>query len=403
VDYGAKGTRLIHPTKCSCKLDPFLLLTALNSFGIVAAENNNKWIVKTTMKPQHSTLLIKSYFIITILCLGKIFGATGQTLFNVHNALDYISESININFFINFASIFAAVCTLFIVSITRTPAIHRQFHSKILPEFNVKIDNSYRKIFYYFLIVSNIASGVFSSAGAYLGTFTLIEFVSHLANHPLLTTGEMVLSQSIAIFFALSSFVAFYSFNIYKAKINSVKLANMNKKNSKDFFNKIAFKTAIVSMLNILSLPFISYFLTKHALHKMPCVLSYFSFDMIKYIASFAAITALISSLTTTVAAMHEYFSKEKVEVNRESTFMAVFRYVTYTTGIVDCSASGLGTFLGVVTISNDLFLASNKFIILAAVGSALSSALLIFSFSVRQGFNDLIDYMQNRKVVSYM
>lgn len=349
----------------------------------------------------NSNILIKTYLVIIILCVGKIIGATGQTLFNVHNSLNYIFQSINTNFAINMASIFAALCTLFIVSITRSPAIHRQFHSRLIPDLSFDIKNIYRKSLYHFLVVANIVAGVFSSVGAYLGTITLIEFIANICQHPITNTWEIIISQGIALFFSISSFVAFYSFNIYKAKLNSIKLATINKKSSKAFFNRIAIKTAIISFLNVLSLPFISYFLTKHALHKMPCLLDFLSLSIIKYIAVFAAVTALISSLTTTVAAMHEYFSEPKNPDQSESTFLAAFRYITYMTGIVDSSASGLGTFLGVVTISDDLFCAPNHFVIVLAVGSALSSALLIFSFSVRQGFNDLIEYLQRRRVIA--
>lgn len=293
------------------------------------------------------------------------------------------------------------MCTLFIVSITRAPAIHRQFHAERIPDLFLKIESIYRKAIYYFLMIANISAGIFSSAGAYLGTITIIEFVAITFNHPIVNTWQVTLAQLFSLFIAASSFAAFYSFNMHKAKINSIKLASLNKKNSNALFSKTAFKTLIVSLLNIISLPFIAYFLTKHAFHKMPCLLSYVSSNVIKCIAFFSAITALVSSLTTTVAAMYEYFGEVKSSDHNESTFLASFRYITYMTGIVDCSAGGLGAFLGVLTVTNDLFFAPNQYVILLAIGSALSYAVLIFSFSVRQGFNDVIEYIHRRKIIS--
>ena len=293
----------------------------------------------------------------------------------------------------------AAVCTLLIISITRVPAIHRQFRPA-LKENNVFFslaDNClYKKCIYYILIYFNIAAGVFSSIGAYLGTITIIEFISYIYNGPIHGPKWIIFSQAFAIFIAISCFASYYSFNIHKAKSNTLNLIRkINRPNLKTLRNKNFFKTFMVSFLSVVSVPFIAYFVTKNAFYKMPYINTAFSVSSIQWIATFSALTALIACLTTNVSALHEFFSKCKRLDFPKSTYWASLRNITYTAGLVDSAATGLGSFLGVITISRDIFQASlyDGYILYIAIGCGISAALMNLSFSVRQGFNDIVEY----------
>jgi len=346
-------------------------------------------------------MLLKSYSIIIILCLGKMISATGQTLFSVNHALHYVFKNNYMLFPISFFSLFAAICTLLIVLLTRVPAIYKQFYIHQKQNNFLYIDRVERRLIYYFLINANIIAGIFSSVGAYLGAITLIEFIAAYYGYSTNNLEGKIVSQVSAVIISIASFASFYSFNIQKAKANSVKLANINKKIILSGLNKNFLKTMLVSFLTITSLPFIAYFLTKNAIYKMPYVSICLSVSVIKSLAILSAFTALISSITTSVSAMHDYFNH--IELNQlDSPLVEGARYVTYALGLIDSCSNGLGTFLGVVTVSHD-FLNSSIYhgaVIFLAVGCALSSTILIFLFSIRQGFNDLINYARSDDVL---
>lgn len=346
---------------------------------------------------------VKKNFIIAIFSLGKIIAASGQTLFTARHALSYMLKNVSIDCPTNIISGIFAGCTLFIISITRVPAIRLQFGSG-LQEKNIAhpfANSCCKKYAYHMLVCFNSAAGVFSSIGAYLGTVTIVEFISGLGNYHVHT----IFTQAFAILVAISSFASYYSFNIRKAKINSIHLIEkINFQIPKLLMNKIVLKTMIVSFLNVASVPFIAYFLTRNALYKMPYMDLLLSAYHIKWIAAFSAFTALIANLTTTVAAMHEYFiESEKEDRSKEPAFWLSLRYITYAAGLIDSSANGLGNFLGVITISHDVFNTSlyNDYIILIAIGCGMSATLLNLAFSIRQGFNDVANYYQRKVFVT--
>jgi hypothetical protein len=171
---------------------------------------------------------IKYLAIIALFSLGKIVASTGQTLFSTHHALGYILKNLPTSALINIISVIAAICTLLVISITRIPAIYKQFQVSPRQEgiaANLHEDNFYQKLSYNTLVSCNIAAGIFSSVGAYLGTVTIVEFIASFYNHST-ANGVAAYTQICATFIALASFASFYSFNIQKAKINSIKIIN---------------------------------------------------------------------------------------------------------------------------------------------------------------------------------
>lgn len=342
------------------------------------------------MKKQHLA-------IIALFSFGKIVASSGQTLFSTHHALSYILKNTSIGSLINTISVIAAFCTLVVISITRIPAIYKQF--QVNPEHKVMAANLYKENFYqkfsYNTLVScNIAAGIFSSVGAYLGTITIIDFVANFYRHS--TANSLVAyTQISAIVIAFASFSSYYAFNIQKAKTNSIKIINHINQTNVFQINKVFIKTFMISFLNIVSVPFIAYFLTKSALYKIPHLSYLLPAASIQLIAGFSAITALIASLTTTVAAMHEYFTEQDNISSRQTDTLSwlTLRYITYGTGLIDSSANGLGNYLGVIAISHDVFNTDlcNQYVVIIAVGCAISAALLNLAFSIRQGFNALI------------
>lgn len=195
-----------------------------------------------------------------------------------------------------------------------------------------------------------------------------------------------------SILIAITSFASYYSFNIQKAKYNSANLIMNIKNNNLLSFDTVLFKAFIVSLLNIVSIPFIAYFLTKNAIYKMTYITHFLSGNCIKWIAIFSAITALITCLSTTVPAVHEYFNQNKNHNEMESMRWLTLRFTTYFAGLFDSVANGMGNFLGVIYITNDVFNISiyNNHIIILAIGCGISATLLNLAFSIRQGFNDL-------------
>lgn len=350
-------------------------------------------------------MTIRLILIFLTFSLGKIIGATGQTVFSVNHAFHYAFKNINIEYWINCISIFAAGCTLLVIVMTRVPAIYRQLTVPIKQQTISNILNAHdKKFFYRILINCNIISGFFSSIGAYFGALIIIEVVLNIENHSI-TAKEIIFYQTCAILVAISSFVSYYSFNIPKAKLNSIKfIDNLRQKNFKFIMNKHGLKTCFVSLLNVLSVPFIAYFLTKNAIYKMPYISTHLSSMTIQWIAAFSSITALIASLTTTVPALHAYFNKNEMEYsNQDSVFWKILRYMTYSAGFVDSGASGLGNFLGVILISHDVFNISlyNNYIILFAIGCGLSAMSLNLSFSIRQGFNETL--LQQGSIIPHL
>jgi hypothetical protein len=335
---------------------------------------------------------IRIIIFILIFSLGKIIAATGQTLFGMQHATGYLlandvaSHSISL-----FLAGFAAICSLAVILMTRVPAIARQFHSthtemKIaLPE---NLSKS-RRIIFNGSILSSLACGIFSAIGAYLSTTTISEFI-HLF---CATRSDYLLTHSLAIFVALSTFISYYSFNYFKSRQNAARLVSMQRLPlTLSLRDKNVMKTLFVSLLSLLSIPFLSYFLTKHALISMPYIGSYLSLAVIKYIAAASAVTALITSLLTNIPAAYEYFvtKDNKMHLTPENPSWSMLRNMTYSAGMVDCSANGLSNFVSVIDVARDaLELDPYGNIIYLAIGCGISSALLTAAFSVRQGFND--------------
>lgn len=342
---------------------------------------------------------------IVLFSVGKIIAATGQTLFSTHHALHYIFSNLSTSAFFNIISFVTASCTLCVIVITRIPAIYKQFQWRLKQRVvaaHLYDDSIYQTLSYNLLVFCNITAGIFSSVGAYLGTITIVEFIASFYHNDITANGIVPYTQICAIFIACASFASYYSFNIQKAKINSIKIINHCNPINTFKINKVFIKTFMMSFLNIVSVPFIAYFLTKSALYKMPYLSGILPAASIKCIATFSAMTALIASLTTTVTAMYDYFSEiDNITFNhKDSGSWRLLRYITYGTGLVDSSANGLGNFLGIITISHDVLNTelNNRYVVMIAIGSGISATLLNLAFSIRQGFNDLAHPIQEKR-----
>src|SRR5690606_35875497 len=120
--------------------------------------------------------------LVIIFSLGKMIASTGQTIFTVRHAGNYIFRG-HLSFPIDVVSFFAAACTLFVVCITRVPAINRQLSSQpkeatiVIKPFS----SFWQASLYYVLVIGNDIAGLFSSVGAYLGTFILLEWLGKLS------------------------------------------------------------------------------------------------------------------------------------------------------------------------------------------------------------------------------
>lgn len=133
----------------------------------------------------------------------------------------------------------------------------------------------------------------------------------------------------------------------------------------------------------------------------MPYFGTHLSNMSIQWIAALSSVTAFVASLTTTLPAIHEYLSR--IESYKPiSTHWKILRYSTYAAGLVDSGANGLGNFLGIVTIANDILHISlyNYYVILIAMGCGISATLLNFSFSIRQGFNEVVNYFSKEDII---
>jgi len=177
-------------------------------------------------------------------------------------------------------------------------------------------------------------------------------------------------------------------------------------KKSISFSDKNVLKTMGISVLSLLSIPFLSYFLTKHALLSMPYIGSILSLFSVQCIAICSSVTALVTSFITTIPATYDYFvAREKRIIDKQSTAdmltggWRTLRNTTYAAGFIDCTANGLTNFMSVIDVAHDaISVDPYGNIMILAVGCGISSALLTAAFSVRQGFNDFMNDFQHDK-----
>ncbi len=362
-----------------------------------------------------SNSIIKIILPCIIFSLGKMVAAAGQTLFGMQYAINYILKSLEINHPITLMLIgIAGLCSLWIILVTRVPAIFRQLgykqsracivNNEIQHDMNVEViptASIYKRSIIKIFLACSFAAGIFSAIGAYLGTITLCKFIMFFFTED---KTPHVLIQLFAINITISTFVSYYSFNFHKSHQNIQLLLRKNiikRILLRLQHDKNMIKTISVSLLSLLSIPFLAYFLTKNALLNMPYVGTILSLYSIKFIAIFSSITALTTSLVTTIPATYEYFTakennskKIKPSVYPFVNYWRFIRNTTYVAGFIDCAANGLSNFVSVIHVAHDAMrvdLYGN--VIYVAIGCGISSAVLTATFSVRQGFNDFINH----------
>lgn len=353
---------------------------------------------------------IKLSFPIIVFSLGKVISATGQTLFGMKHALAYIVKNNPITLVGLIVIGIAALCSLWVMLVTRVPAISRQLRPK--PKIDSVLLNSTAEVassrptkmissIKYFFIFASISSGIFSALGAYLATITLSNYLSMFfaaSNHQQQATLWVQLAGSLT---AVSTFISYYSFNFYKSRQNLHKLVDkIENKKRINWQDKNIVKTMLVSLASLISTPFLAYFLTKHALLSLPYIHFLLSPATIQLIALYAAIAGIITSFITTVPAAYQYFVKENAEITLYSKKELFLLYgFTCIAGLVDSSANGLSNFISVIEVSHDVFNA-NMYgkIILFALLCGISSALLTAAFSVRQGFHDYVIELKRKR-----
>src|SRR3990167_8799280 len=202
---------------------------------------------------------IRIIIFIVIFSLGKIIAATGQTLFGMRHATGYLLKNGNAS--VALAGC-AALCSLAVILTTRVPAIARQFRSANT-EINIELPSDVsksRRMFFNGFMICSFACGIFSAIGAYLSAITISEFMKiFFSDHANYLSSSYI--QLFAIFVALSTFVSYYSFNYYKSRQNAIKFVSITHlPHAILLHDKNVMKTIFVSVLSLLSIPFLSYF-----------------------------------------------------------------------------------------------------------------------------------------------
>lgn len=371
---------------------------------------------------------IRKITAVIVFSVGKCIAASGQTLFGMQHALSYCLKSKGLDPIHMPLLIITTLSTFLVIVITRIPAIYRQFFraeknnllagSMLGNEKNYVIDKSKLKQFiFHFLVICGFIAGAFSAFGSYLGTITINNFIIRfLGNNFHQTSSQLVGIQCFAILVAISTFISFYTFNFRKTKQNVAKLLVIDIKFT---LNSAIIKTFGVSLLSLVSTPFLAYFLTKHALYQVPHLTIWLPEYFLKAIATLSSLTALIASLTTNVPATHEFFSKHtdavprvalrsSVDLNNREPYntrqndaapllWTFLKRTTYTAGFGDSIANGLANFMSVLDVAFDAFnIDPQGLIIIFATFCGISSAILNANFSIRQGFQDFAhDYQK--------
>ena len=257
-----------------------------------------------------------------------------------------------------------------------------------------------------------LTSGAFISLGFYLGAVTLCEFIRkrlYESSAPLeeWETWEISLTLAFATLCAFGNYMTFYSNRYQKIKTSAKNVADILE-HSGSIWNAEAAKALGLSLPNLISGPFMSYFSISNALTKIPFV--HVPDILQKTLPIISASTSIPTTLLTDIPALYDYFKKRKTDTDKpqyiEPAWEPFARASIYFIGAVDAIISvGLNSFVSMVSTSKDVFGIdpySWKIIVPSIICSASKTANGFF-FYVYRGYNDtLADYHEQRGDIPY-
>lgn len=345
-----------------------------------------------------------------IFSVGRVISSAGQVLFTLPKFIHYVTNNKNYPRADFSASIIVVLFNIIVNSATRVPAIYRQFRQtkNIQPESpryatrwcgNSDKKMGYKGMTFFFLMKTcGLLSAFFTSLNAHLGSITFIEFIAKHGFNSDIHDEEWkeAIVQSIAFFFAVSNFVSYLNYNLYRIEMNAKKFAeNIDQGNIPR--NKEAIAATVISLLSVYGIPFFAYLTTKGSVNK---IFGEFMLEGFKRaIAGTSAMSSIPSYLMSNIPALYSVLHGDQNDrlYLRQYRWEKPVKITVYSAGVGDSIQNMISTFTGLVNTSHEVFNIDPKgsFVIPAVIGS-ICTGTLYFVFGVYDGvqdsFNDFHD-----------
>lgn len=356
----------------------------------------------------------------TIVAAGRMVSTIGESLFILEKFIKYVTDKNNHP--ANFYASLGAISVNVIINIsTRVPAIFHHFRSSSSSELpNQGEENQLTFVddrnsvnepdeetglnckgmsIYLTLKILNFASVPFALLGSYLNAITFIEFITKYGfNTDAHDETLESVSQAVALFLAGCNAATYVIYTLKKANQNAKWFAESIEKN--DFsMDRCMVGTIALSTLGASTVPFLAFFSTSNAISKLPWVVVPTIFK--NSAAGISSLTKTLSTLLTQTPALYSFMKSKKNELRYMSTLSweEPIKGVVYFAGFGELIINTVANFTGTVNTSHEILNIDAKKIelILFASLTSLSSAALVFFFSVHQGLEQAIkQYRKN-------
>jgi hypothetical protein len=362
----------------------------------------------------------RRYAVPVLSSIGRLISNPGLTLFVIQRNLNYLSTFLQPDNPIllagaassSFAGIgifliyfFPIAANISINLMTRIPALFRDkpdVAADVEPNRSQLMQLAYN-ILYGLLCTIGFLAVIFTYPNAYLGGLKLIKWVagSAIANMPsssTLTTAA-ILVQLGAHFTAISNFNTNLSYMLPNFKKGAKRFIVFILEGENRWQTaKTYLKTLGICSFNIISDPCITFFGSINAFLLMPGIERIASEGSIKDIAAFSAGTSFSSNTFTTIPSVHSYLNNHlnpieeaKIQAVRSIAAMEFLYSAVIYLGYIDSFATGLNSFISVITTGKTIFNFDDKDerLMLFALLCAMSKGISNQAFSVVRGLRD--------------